>query len=127
MIFSQDEALAENKKMVAGVKAIADAKEATVAQLSLAWLYYKAKVLGVEVLPIPGTTKVPHFVENYAATKAFSILSLCRSHAQLSECLVDRPSSVADRVDCRRGQQARGSSRQCRRRARKRLLYVDVA
>ncbi|KAJ1495562.1 NADP-dependent oxidoreductase domain-containing protein [Baffinella frigidus] len=65
----QGENLEKNKLMIEKVKAMGAAKKVTVAQLSLAWLYYKAAKLGVSVLPIPGTTKVPHFVENFAATK----------------------------------------------------------
>jgi aryl-alcohol dehydrogenase-like predicted oxidoreductase len=44
---------------------IAEAHDATVAQLSLAWLLQRSPIL----LPIPGTSKIAHLEENIAATQ----------------------------------------------------------
>uniref|UniRef100_A0A6S8EMQ7 NADP-dependent oxidoreductase domain-containing protein n=1 Tax=Aureoumbra lagunensis TaxID=44058 RepID=A0A6S8EMQ7_9STRA len=62
------ENLAKNRKLLAQVQAIADKYNCSSAQLSLAWLFHKAKQLGVSVLPIPGTTKMKHALSNIQAT-----------------------------------------------------------
>lgn len=61
------EALAKNAELQAKVAAMAKTKGCTAAQLSLAWLFAKAKALGVSVIPIPGTTKIAHARDNIAA------------------------------------------------------------
>jgi len=61
------ENLAKNVALVKEVEALAKAKDATPAQLSLAWLFAKAKALRVTVIPIPGTTKAKHALSNIAA------------------------------------------------------------
>jgi len=61
------ENLARNLRLVADVQAVAQAKNCTAAQLSLKWLFQKAKALGVAVIPIPGTTKLQHAKDNAAA------------------------------------------------------------
>jgi len=62
-----EENFAKNKELVAKIKAMAAKKERTAAQLSLAWLYHKARILGVSMIPIPGTTKAERAAENFAA------------------------------------------------------------
>lgn len=42
--------------------------DCTPAQLALAWLFAKAEELGVTVIPIPGTTKIPNALSNIKAT-----------------------------------------------------------
>lgn len=64
----QGENLEKNKQLVAKVEAMAKEKKVSTATLSLAWLQTKAAGLGVQVLPIPGTTKLAHFKENYSST-----------------------------------------------------------
>ena len=64
----EPENLKKNIDMVKQVKALADTKGCTPAQLSLAWLFSKAKDLGVSVIPIPGTTKITNLNSNLAAT-----------------------------------------------------------
>jgi len=64
----QGENLEKNKQLVAKVEALAKAKGVSTATLSLAWLQTKAAELGVRILPIPGTTKLAHFKENYSST-----------------------------------------------------------
>mmetsp|Transcript_22138 Transcript_22138/g.55814 ORF Transcript_22138/g.55814 Transcript_22138/m.55814 type:complete len:324 (-) Transcript_22138:960-1931(-) len=61
------EALAKNAELHAKVVDMAQAKGCSAAQLSLAWLYAKAMALGVDVIPIPGTTNIAHARENIAA------------------------------------------------------------
>ena len=58
---------AKNVALAERVAEIAEAKGATAAQLSLAWLLHKAAALGVRVVPIPGTTKRAHSTANLAA------------------------------------------------------------
>lgn len=60
-----EENLKKNRDLVAHVKKIAG--ESTTAQLSLAWIFHKAKELGVVVVPIPGTTKLQHALSNIKA------------------------------------------------------------
>jgi len=63
----QGDNLEANQKLVKVVAGLAEAKGVTPATLSLAWVLHKAAELGVEVLPIPGTTKAPHAAENIRA------------------------------------------------------------
>lgn len=55
---------AKNKELGDKIAAMAASKDRTPAQLSLAWLYYQARKLGVVVVPIPGTTKVANARDN---------------------------------------------------------------
>lgn len=59
----QEEAIAVNKAIVGMIKEIADNKQATPAQIALAWLLAKKPYIS----PIPGTTKLSRFEENIAA------------------------------------------------------------
>jgi aryl-alcohol dehydrogenase-like predicted oxidoreductase len=62
--------LKANVALVDKIKAMGEAKGGkSSAQLSLAWLYARAAQLGVTVLPIPGTTKLAHALDNIAASK----------------------------------------------------------
>eukprot|EP01034_Spumella_vulgaris_P028824 gene28824-35754_t len=54
-----------NQRLVDGVRSLAERKGCTVGQLALAWLHAQ----GPDVIPIPGTTSVDHFDQNYAALK----------------------------------------------------------
>jgi len=54
-----------NLSLVDAVQALADRKGITVGQLALAWLHAQ----GPDVIPIPGTSSVDHFDQNYAALK----------------------------------------------------------
>lgn len=62
-----DENWAKNIALIEKVKLMADSKGVTAAQLSLAWIFHKAKELGVKVLPIPGTTKLTNAASNHAS------------------------------------------------------------
>lgn len=59
------ENLAANAEKVAKVAALAADRGVTAAQLSLAWVQSQ----GIDVVPIPGTTKIKHLDDNVAAGK----------------------------------------------------------
>lgn len=63
----QGENLAANQKLVQTVANLATSKGVSAATLSLAWLLQHAGNLGVGVLPIPGSTKAGHALENISA------------------------------------------------------------
>ncbi|WP_267386031.1 aldo/keto reductase [Sphingomonas sp. GC_Shp_3] len=58
------EAMAKNRALIDRIKAIAQAKEATPAQIALAWLLARRPW----IVPIPGTTKLHRLEENLGAT-----------------------------------------------------------
>lgn len=60
-----DEGLKENEKFLAWVKELAEEKEATPAQISLAWMLNKRPY----IVPIPGTRKLNRMEENMNAAK----------------------------------------------------------
>eukprot|EP00634_Sargassococcus_sp_CCMP2135_P011705 CAMPEP_0198657608 /NCGR_PEP_ID=MMETSP1467-20131203/17598_1 /TAXON_ID=1462469 /ORGANISM="unid. sp., Strain CCMP2135" /LENGTH=317 /DNA_ID=CAMNT_0044393809 /DNA_START=1 /DNA_END=954 /DNA_ORIENTATION=+ len=62
------ENLKKNNELISKVAEIAKKYDCTAAQLSLAWLFFKAKQLGVAVVPIPGTTNLTNLADNLAAT-----------------------------------------------------------
>jgi len=62
--FSAD-ALEANLAVVEVVRAVADEREATPAQIALAWLRYRADELGVASVPIPGTRRAARVEENF--------------------------------------------------------------
>ena len=55
----------KNLALVDKIKAIADKKGATPGQLTLAWLMEQ----GEDIIPIPGTKKIPYLEENMGALK----------------------------------------------------------
>jgi aryl-alcohol dehydrogenase-like predicted oxidoreductase len=61
----QGENFARNMAIVEHVRALADAKGATPAQLALAWVMQR----GEDVVPIPGTKRVKYLEENVAANE----------------------------------------------------------
>ena len=61
----QPEAIAANKPFVDRITQLANKKDATTAQLSLAWLLARKPF----IVPIPGTGKVKHLEENVGAAK----------------------------------------------------------
>merc|ERR1712061_288048 len=61
------ENFAKNQELISKIATLGERKGKTVAQLSLAWLYHRAKVLGLTVVPIPGTTNANRAAENLAA------------------------------------------------------------
>lgn len=60
-----DEGLKENEKFLAWVKELAEEKDATPAQISLAWMLNKRPY----IVPIPGTRKLNRMEENMNAAK----------------------------------------------------------
>ncbi|MBJ7338884.1 aldo/keto reductase [Mycolicibacterium sp.] len=59
-----DEALDANLAVVEVIRAVADEREATAAQIALAWLRYRADEFGVASVPIPGTRRAARVEEN---------------------------------------------------------------
>ncbi|KQY06275.1 aldo/keto reductase [Mycobacterium sp. Root135] len=59
------EALQENLAVVEVIRTVADEREATPAQIALAWLRYRADELGVASVPIPGTRRAARVQENF--------------------------------------------------------------
>lgn len=55
----------KNLEIVDALKAIAEKKGATAAQVTLAWLMAQ----GDDIIPIPGTTRIPNYDENLGALK----------------------------------------------------------
>ena len=60
-----DGALASNLAVVDVIRAVADEREATAAQIALAWLRYRADEFGVTSAPIPGTRRAARVEENF--------------------------------------------------------------
>jgi aryl-alcohol dehydrogenase-like predicted oxidoreductase len=63
----QGENFRRNLLLVDRVRELADRKGVTAAQLALAWVLAQGEAHGVEVVPIPGTTKPDRVDENVAA------------------------------------------------------------
>ena len=61
------ENLATNLRLMDQVAAMAAAKRCSTAQLSLAWLYHRARQMGVPMIAIPGTSHLDHALDNAAA------------------------------------------------------------
>jgi aryl-alcohol dehydrogenase-like predicted oxidoreductase len=59
-----DDALNANLAVVDAIRAVADEREATPAQVALAWLRYRADELEVASVPIPGTRRAARVQEN---------------------------------------------------------------
>jgi aryl-alcohol dehydrogenase-like predicted oxidoreductase len=59
-----EQALENNLAVVDVIRAVADEREATAAQVALAWLRYRADELGVASVPIPGTRRAARVEEN---------------------------------------------------------------
>jgi aryl-alcohol dehydrogenase-like predicted oxidoreductase len=59
-----DGALEANQAVVDAIRAVADERDATAAQVALAWLRYRADELGVAAAPIPGTRRAARVEEN---------------------------------------------------------------
>jgi len=59
-----EENLKRNQDLVKQIEELGTKRGANAAQLSLAWLYYKAKELGVDMVAIPGTTKIANAKTN---------------------------------------------------------------
>ena len=57
--------LDDNIKVIQEIEELAKQKGATISQLSLAWVINQ----GIDVFPIPGTTKIKHLEENIAAAE----------------------------------------------------------
>ena len=86
------DAFEANKALRARVEAMAEAKGCHTAQLSLAWLWAQGEKLGVDVVPIPGTTKIRNVQSNCDAV-----------NVSISDSELEELSSVFDGVVGERG------------------------
>jgi len=84
----------ENVKRAEKLKALADAKSLTPAQLALAWLHQ----LGDDIFPIPGTTNPERVAENAKA------VGLKLSKAEMAEIESNVPEAVGSRYPGQHGQ-----------------------
>ncbi|MEU9597060.1 aldo/keto reductase [Streptomyces sp. NPDC048109] len=66
--FTGDNAAA-NAALLAPVRTLAEAHDATLGQIALAWVHQRAQVHGLSVIPIPGTRKPTRVEENTGATR----------------------------------------------------------
>ncbi|MFA3874091.1 aldo/keto reductase [Streptomyces sp. MMCC 100] len=66
--FTGDNAAA-NAALLAPVRTLAEAHDATLGQIALAWVHQRAQVHGLPVVPIPGTRKPTRVEENTGATR----------------------------------------------------------
>ena len=81
----QPESIAANQPFVDRITELAKSKNATTAQLSLAWLLAQKPF----IVPIPGTGKVKHLEENIEATNlALTAENLKQINSALSELKV---------------------------------------
>lgn len=76
----QEENFAANQRLVEVVKQLAEAKGCKPGQIALAWLLAQ----GPDILPIPGTKRIPYLEENVGAA---SVTLTAAETARLSEAL----------------------------------------
>jgi aryl-alcohol dehydrogenase-like predicted oxidoreductase len=60
---------AANAALLEPVRTVAEAHDASLGQIALAWVQQRARVHGLPVIPIPGTTKATRVEENTAAAR----------------------------------------------------------
>ncbi|MZF83925.1 aldo/keto reductase [Streptomyces sp. SID5643] len=65
--FTGDNAMA-NATLLELIRSVAEAHDATIGQIALAWAQQQATIHGLQVIPIPGTRKPSRVEENTAAT-----------------------------------------------------------
>ena len=85
----QGEALDANLRLVAEIRALAEAKGCTPGQLALAWVLAQ----GDDVVPIPGTKRIPYLEENVGAAD----VALTDDDLKALEDAVPRDAVVGDR------------------------------
>jgi len=87
----QDEHAENNQKLTAGFAEIAHRKNCTPAQLALAWVLAQ----GDQIIPIPGTTKRKHLVDNASAVD----VSLDSEDLEEIESLLDKYPNIGPRYN----------------------------
>lgn len=60
-----DEPIADERQAI--LREIAAAHDVTIGQIALAWVHSRGPAHGVNVVPLPGTTRVDHALANIAA------------------------------------------------------------
>ena len=87
----QKEALEKNRQLLVDMTKMAEEKNATVAQLALAWVLHQ----GDFIVPIPGARKIHHLEDNVAATQ----LQLSKEECQKLGELIDPEKVIGHRYD----------------------------
>ncbi|MGW7281608.1 aldo/keto reductase [Streptomyces sp. NPDC054844] len=77
---------AANAALLDPVRAVAEAHDATLGQIALAWAQQRARVHGLPVIPIPGTRKPTRVAENAGATR----IVLTEQELSLLEPIADK-------------------------------------
>lgn len=77
-----------NNKIVDKVEELGKKHSASAAQISLAWLFHKAQELGVDVIPIPGSTKIKNASSNLGSVKVTLSTEDCKELEALTEKVV---------------------------------------
>ncbi|MBQ1095452.1 aldo/keto reductase [Streptomyces sp. b94] len=77
---------AANAALLDPVRAVAEAHDATLGQMALAWAQQRARVHGLPVIPIPGTRKPTRVAENAGATR----IVLTEQELSLLEPIADK-------------------------------------
>ena len=88
-----DGALEANLAVVDVVRSVAEEQGATLAQVALAWLRYRAEALGVASVPIPGTRRASRVEENLGS------LSVTLTPAQLTALDATGAAVAGNRTD----------------------------
>ena len=87
----QKEALAKNQQLLVDMTKMAEEKNATVAQLALAWVLHQ----GDFIVPIPGARKIHHLEDNVAAAK----LKLSEKECEKLSSIVSPEKVTGNRYD----------------------------
>ena len=87
----QKEALAKNQQLLIDMTKMAEEKNATVAQLALAWVLHQ----GDFIVPIPGARKIHHLEDNVAAAK----LKLSEEECKKLSSIVNPEKVTGNRYD----------------------------
>jgi aryl-alcohol dehydrogenase-like predicted oxidoreductase len=87
----QGTALSDNMRLIDTLTAIGQQKGTTSAQLALAWLLHQ----GLDIVPIPGTSKIPRVEENVSAAR----ISLSPEDLAAIESAIPRGAVKGERYD----------------------------
>ena len=80
------ENLEKNQSIIDKISDLSKKYNCTPAQLSLGWIFHKAKELGVTVVPIPGSTKITNATSNAGSVK----ITISDADTELLESLADQ-------------------------------------
>lgn len=90
----QHGALEKNRQLLVDMEKMAKEKNATIAQLALAWVLHQ----GDFIVPIPGARKIRHLEDNVAATE----LELTNADCERLETIINPQKIIGDRYSAQR-------------------------